>query len=78
MDDSGCEAAHSQAAKFLRHFRRDVSHFAHRFHQSAIKDARPVTLLEARSDAIGCEPPGLIAECNQIFVEIWVHLLASL
>ena len=78
MDDAGREAAQSQTAEFLGQLGRDEAHLAHRFHQRAIEHARPVALLEAGSDAIGGETPNLIAERDQVFVEIRVHLLASL
>jgi len=70
---SGQVAPQALPAEALRQFRCDETHLSHLEHQASLQLARLVALQEAGSDAVGREPPGMIAERYQVFVEIGVH-----
>jgi hypothetical protein len=71
------KAPHARTAELFGQLGRDDAHLAHRLHHAAIENAGLVALLKPWRDAIGREPPRLIGQRQQVFIEIWVHRSAS-
>jgi hypothetical protein len=76
VDHAGREAAEPLAAEFLGQLRSDEAHRAHLAHQFAVEHAGLVALQEARGDAIGGKAARMVAEGDEVFVEIRVHHLS--
>ena len=77
VDHAGGQAAQALAAELLGQLGRDEPHLAHLAHQAAVEHAGLVALQEAGRDALGGEAARVVAERDQVFVEIGVHGVVS-